>query len=144
MEIINEPRQIEIYGYSEQAVNKDYKGIAFKLMDKMWQIVKQNGLPNKGINIWVYDGNDEVFAGVELLSPPVNHNTDLEFKSITLNKYAYYKHIGGYHLIPKAGLKMKEELNKRGLVIGLPYVEIYGHWTNDEDKLETELLMALK
>ena len=143
MEIINEPRQIEIYGYSGQAVNKDYKGIAFKLMDKMWQIVKQNGLPNKGINIWVYDGNEEVFAGVELLSP-VNHNTDLEFRSITLNKYAYYKHIGSYHLIPKAGIKMRDELNKRGLVSELPYVEIYGHWKNDEDKLETELLMALK
>ena len=39
---------------------------------------------------------------------------------------------------------MRDELNKRGLVIELPYIEIYGHWTNDDDKLETELLMALK
>ena len=51
MEIINEPREIEIHGYSGQAVNKDYKGLAFKFMDKMWQTVKQHNLPNKRINI---------------------------------------------------------------------------------------------
>ena len=143
MEIIHEPRQIEIYGYSGQAVNKDYKGMAFRLMDRMWQTVKQNGLSNKGINIWIYDKNEEVFAGVELLSPPP-HNTDLEIKSITLNKYAYHKHIGSYHLIPKVGLNMREELQKKGLITKLPYIEIYGHWTSDEDKLETELLISLK
>lgn len=143
MEIIHEPRQIEIYGYSGQAVNKDYKGIAFKLMDRMWQTVKQNRLSNKGINIWIYGKNEEVFAGVELLSPPP-HNTDLDIKSITLNKYAYYKHIGSYHQIPKVGLNMREELQKKGLITELPYIEIYGHWTSDEDKLETELLISLK
>jgi len=143
MEIIHEQRQIEIYGYSGQAVNKDYKGIAFKLMDSMWQTVKQNGLSNKGINIWIYDKNEEVFAGAELLSPP-NHDTDLEIKSITLNKYAYHKHIGSYHLIPKIGLNMREDLQKKGLIAELPYIEIYGHWTSDEDKLETELLISLK
>jgi effector-binding domain-containing protein len=143
MEIIQEQRQIEIYGYSGQAVNKDYKGIVFRLMDRMWQTVKQNGLSNKGINIWIYDKNEEVFAGVELFSPP-HHNTDLETKSISLNKYAYHKHIGSYHLIPKAGLNMREELQKKGLITDFPYIEIYGHWNSDEDKLETELLIALK
>jgi hypothetical protein len=39
---------------------------------------------------------------------------------------------------------MINELNKRGLSIGDPYIEIYGHWTNDETKLETELVMCLK
>ena len=143
MEIIQEQRQIEIYGYSGQAVNKDYKGMAFKMMDRMWQTVKKNGLSNKGINIWIYGKNEEVFAGVELLSPPP-HNTDLDIKSITLNKYAYYKYIGSYHQIPKVGLNMREELQKKGLITELPDIEIYGHWTSDEDKLETELLISLK
>lgn len=31
-----------------------------------------------------------------------------------------------------------------GLETDLPYIEIYGHWTNEETKLETELLMCLK
>jgi len=39
---------------------------------------------------------------------------------------------------------MRNELTGRGLVITGPYIEIYGHWTSDEAKLETELIMALK
>jgi len=39
---------------------------------------------------------------------------------------------------------MINELKKRGFETDLPYVEIYGHWTDDEAKLETELLMSLK
>ena len=124
-------------------MNRDYAGTAFKLMDKMWQIVRSNNLKNKGLNIWVYEENEKVFAGVEFDDTPKN-NTGLEQKSITLKKYACYKHIGSYNLIKQAGLNMRNELKDRGFEIDSPYIEIYGHWTNDETKLETELLMCLK
>jgi hypothetical protein len=39
---------------------------------------------------------------------------------------------------------MNDELKRRGYETGLPYIEIYGHWTNDETKLETDLLTNLK
>jgi hypothetical protein len=39
---------------------------------------------------------------------------------------------------------MNDELKKKGFETDLPYIEIYGHWTNDETKPETELLMCLK
>ena len=143
LEIINKDLRLEIYGFSGIAMNRDYAGTAFKLMDKMWQTVKSNNLKNKGLNIWVYEENEKIFAGVELDDIPKN-NTGLEQKSITLKKYAYYKHIGSYNLIKQAGLNMRNELRERGFTIGSPYIEIYGHWTNDETKLETELLMCLK
>jgi effector-binding domain-containing protein len=143
VEIINENLRLDIYGFSGIAVNKDYAGTAFKLMDKMWQAVKSNNLKNKGINIWVYEPNEKVFAGVELNDTP-EHDTGLEQKSITLTKYAYYKHIGPYNLIKQAGQNMRDELKSKGFETILPYIEIYGHWTNDETKLETELLMSLK
>lgn len=111
-------------------------------MDKMWQVVKANGLKNKGQNIWVYEPNESVFAGVELDYSPTN--IGLEQKTISLTKYAYYKHIGPYNLIKRAGQNMQEEIKNRGLETTLPYIEIYGHWTNDETKLETVLLMALR
>src|SRR6476619_4412624 len=98
VEIINTNLLVDIYGFSGIAVNKDYFGTAFKLMDKMWQTVKSNNLKNKGLNIWVYEENEKIFAGVELDDIPKN-NTGLEQKSITLKKYAYYKHIGSYNLI---------------------------------------------
>jgi hypothetical protein len=31
-----------------------------------------------------------------------------------------------------------------GLKATLPYIEIYGHWTDDDSKLETELLVAVE
>jgi len=141
--IINEPLSLNVYGFSGIAVHKDYAGTAFKLMDKMWQIVKAKNLNNKGLNIWVYGQDDTVFAGVELNDIP-GKDTGLENKNITLLKYAYYKHIGPYHLIKQAGQNMTAELQRQGYKTILPYIEIYGHWTNDETKLETELLMCLQ
>ena len=143
VEIINEPFNLTIHGFSGIAVNKDYVGTAFKLMDKMWQIVKSKSLKNKGMNVWVYEPGEKVFAGVEL-DHVHNHDTELEQKNIYLEKYAYYKHIGPYNLIKQTGQNMADELEKRGLQTSLPYIEIYGHWVNDETKLETELLMCLK
>src|SRR5436190_1765710 len=143
VEIINKPLSLEIYGFSGTAVGKDYAGTAFKLMDKMWQTVKSNNLKNKGLNIWVYEPDEKVFAGVELEGAP-GQNLGLEVKKIMLDNYAYCKHIGPYQLIKKTGQNMRDELERRGLKTVLPYIEIYGHWTNDETKLETELLMAIQ
>jgi len=143
IEIITKPLELEIYGFSGIALNKDYAGTAFKLMDKMWQVVKLNGLGNKGKNIRVYEQDNGVFAGVELEGIP-KPDIILEHKSLCFTKYAYYKHIGAYSLIKQVGQAMNNEIEKKGFEVTMPYVEIYGHWTNDESKLETELLMCLK
>jgi effector-binding domain-containing protein len=143
LEIINEPLSLDIYGFQGIAVNRDYAGTASRLMNRMWQTVKTNNFKNKGLNIWVYEEDQKVFAGVELCDI-LNQDTGLERKNITLFKYAYYKHIGPYSLIKQAGQNMTAELKSKGYEVGLPYIEIYGHWTNDETKLETRLLMCLK
>jgi predicted transcriptional regulator YdeE len=143
VEVIHNPLNLDIYGFSGIAINKDYAGTAFKLMDKMWKTVKANKLTNKGLNIWVYEPGESIFAGVELNETP-NKDSGLEQKNLSLLKYAYYKHIGPYHLIKQAGQNMTVELNGKGFETVLPYIEIYGHWTKDEMKLETELLMSLK
>lgn len=66
VEIINKPFGLDIYGFSGIAINNDYAGTAFRLMDKIWQVVKSNSLKNKGLNVWIYEPNEKVFAGVEL------------------------------------------------------------------------------
>jgi predicted transcriptional regulator YdeE len=142
IEIINTPLKLDIYGLSGQAINKNYFDTAFRLSGKMWQVVKSNNLKNKGLNVWFYGPHENVFAGVELDETP-KQDIGLEQKSITLQKYAYYKHIGPYNLIKKIGQDITNELKKRGFETNLPYIEIYGHWTNDESKLETELLISL-
>ena len=142
IEIITQKLELTIYGFSGVAANKDYAGTAFQLSGKMWKTLKENNIKNKGKNIWVYDENHEVFTGVELDNSSTSAGM-LEQKNITLAKYAYYKHIGPYSLIKQAGANMHNELKNRGLEAGLPYIEIYGHWTNDESTCETELLICL-
>jgi effector-binding domain-containing protein len=144
IEIIIKNFQLDIYGFGGIATNKDYTGAAFKLSGKMWEVIKTNGVKNKGLNIWVYENADKVFAGVELENHTDSNNYGLEEKKINLEKYAYYKHIGPYNLIKKKEQNMINELTKQGFEIILPNIEIYGHWTRDENKLETELLMCLK
>jgi effector-binding domain-containing protein len=143
IEIINKVLELDIYGFSGIASNRDYAGALFKLMDKMWQTVKSNGLGNKGKNIWLYDQDNYMFAGVELESIP-KPDIILEHKNLSFTKYACYKHIGPYSLIKQVGEAMNNEIRKKGFEVTLPYIEIYGHWTNDDRKLETELIMCLK
>ncbi len=143
VEIHNKNLTFDIHGFSGTAANKDYAGTAFKLMDKMWQVVKSNNVKNKGLNVWIYESNDSVFAGVELITRPTR-DLGLEEKSIMLGKYAYYKHVGPYNKIKETGQAMRRELENRGLETILPCIEVYGHWNNDETKLETELYMRLK
>jgi hypothetical protein len=143
IQIFDKPLSLTIYGFSGVATNKDHVSKAMQLMDKMWGVVKGNNLENKGKNIWVYEQGDMVFTGVELGDAP-GPSTTLEEKIVTLPKYAYYKHIGSYNLIRQSYINMTGEIKLMGLNACLPYIEIYGHWDNDESRLETELLMCIK
>ena len=144
IEIIEKDLSLNIYGFSGVAANKNYAERAFQLSSKMWDVVKAKNIKNRGKNIWVYEDNERVFAGIELENAADASGHGLEEKNITLRKYACFKHIGPYNLIKQVGQKMINELTKQGLEVTLPYIEIYGHWTGDETKSETELLMCLK
>jgi effector-binding domain-containing protein len=134
---------LTLHGFSAIAKNNDYSGTAFQLSDRMWNVVKENNLKSKGINIWVYEADHKVFAGVEL-EDITGNDYGLEKKKIFLEKYACYKHVGPYKLISQAGQEMRNELEQKGYEITMPYIEIYGHWASDENKSETELIMCLK
>jgi effector-binding domain-containing protein len=109
----------------------------------MWKVVNQANLKNKGLNIWVYDEDDILFAGVELNEIPVDDH-GLEQKNIEMLKYASYKHYGPYEQTTNATRHMMDELKRIGLETGWPYIEIYGHQNADESKPETELLVSIK
>jgi predicted transcriptional regulator YdeE len=143
VEIMNKNFSADMYGFSGIAIGQDFAGTGFKLMDRMWKIVKSNNLKNKGINVWVYESQNKMFAGVELETAPAD-SLGLEHKTVHLTKYAYHKHIGPYKLLKQVGQDINDELKSRNIQAGFPYIEIYGHWTNDESKLETEILVNIK
>jgi len=143
LQIINVPFDLEIYGFSELVLNKEYTQTAFRLSGKTWEIIKTNSIENKGKNCWVYETGDQVFAGVELVDNANGSKYKMEQKLIRLERYAYHKHIGPYSRIKEAGQHMLSELLKLGYETQPPYIEIYGHWTNNEALLETELIMHI-
>ena len=79
IDIITTHLELEIHGFSGTAINKDYVGTAFSLMDKMWKVVKTKDLKSRGLNIWIYEPNEKVFASVELVENSAT-DTGLEQK----------------------------------------------------------------
>ena len=53
VEIIDTKLVIDVYGFSGTSLNKNYSETAFKLMNKMWQIVKTKELKNKGSSLTI-------------------------------------------------------------------------------------------
>ncbi|MHA4810452.1 GyrI-like domain-containing protein [Flavitalea flava] len=140
---IKENFNLALYGITGVATNRNWAATGMMLMNKMWQQVKANNLEHKGINIWVYEEGDKMFAGVELMTPPPP-GTELELKQVRMTGYVYYKHIGPYNKIAEACSRLQEELRQEGIKTHLPYLEIYGHWTENPSQLETEILWSLK
>ena len=141
--ITDQPFSVNLYGFSGTVENKHWKETGFRLMNKLWESVKTHNLKNKGLNTWVYEKNNSLFAGVEL-EQDAAPGTELEHKKIILPKYVYYKHTGPYNQIESAGAKIILELNQRNIKTCMPYLEVYGHYTADGAKLETEMLWCLE
>ncbi|GHM98692.1 hypothetical protein WSM22_01820 [Cytophagales bacterium WSM2-2] len=139
IEVIEQPITFDLYGLSAFVQNNDYAKTGKRLMDELWKVIAANKLPHKGINIWAYFANHEMMTAVEL-KQAVDLTGILEHRMIQLERYAYSKHVGSYQLIPKAYSEMENELAKRGLKHTVPMLEVYGHWQEDERKLETELI----
>lgn len=141
------PLEYAIFGHSlRHDPAKLYGEEIMGLLGRVWPVLNGHAIPNDGINRVVYDGGRTVFAGVVLgggaqALPAV---AGLERKTIRLTHYAVWKHVGPYHLLPVTGAAMNKALEAAGYRTGWPMVEVYGHWTSDESKLETETFAALR
>jgi len=142
LQIIDNPFIVNLHGFSGKVLNKNYAGTGGPLMDAMWKEVKSKGIKNKGINYWVYDKGDMLFTGVEL-EQQLPADSKLELKKVHLTKYVRWKHIGPYTKLKGSYDSMHDELAKRNMDFYFPFLEIYGHWTPDESKLETDILFSL-
>ena|ERR1043165_9947390 len=147
-EVRTNPIEYTISGHSlRHDPAKKFGPEILELLNRVWPVIKANAIPHDGINRVVYDaGCTTIFAGVILGAgaESIPAAAGLERKTVRLTRYAYWKHIGPYHLIPVTGAAMTKALEARGLKTGWPMVEVYGHWTNDESKLETETFVELR
>ncbi|MDP4217832.1 MAG: GyrI-like domain-containing protein [Bacteroidota bacterium] len=132
----------DLYGLSTVVHNGEWGKEGVQIMNKMWEQVKSRHLGNKGINIWVYEQGNRLFTGVELTAPPPP-DAGLEAKQVRIARYVKYKHIGPYEKIRESCEKLAAEFQSKGIKAVWPYVEVYGHWSPDPSKLETDLLWTL-
>jgi hypothetical protein len=143
VEIVEAPIRFCLYGKSSVVSGNAYGEVGLKLMNEMWNVVKQNHIANSGINHWVYLPEDRMFVGVELLqdAPPPGELEPLQFE---LPRYLKHVHIGPYQALPEKWKLLKAELTARGEEISFPSLEVYGHHCEDSKALETTILMGLR
>lgn len=142
IEVRNKPLSFTLYGLSGKVDHQNYGKTGQQLMDVLWKEIGAQKLKHKGKNHWVYEEGDILFTGVELDETP-NYETNLVRKEMVLRKHVYCKHIGPYHLLSRVHTDIRAELKNRNLQPCYPSIEIYGHWTEDESKLETDILIAI-
>ena len=142
IEIRSSPFARTLYGQSGPVPDRRYAETGMRLMDRMWQEIRDRGLRHHGVNHWVYDAEDALFVGVELTEAPEEF-TLLERRAIDVPQYAHHLHVGPYHLLGDVHHAMCGEIRERGLQVAVPAIEVYGHWTENEAELETEVLIAV-
>ena len=143
IKIVDSPLEFTLTGVAKtHDPAKSYGEELIELLNEVWEDVKSRNIPTTGINHAVYGDQDELFAGV-VITRPGETPDGLSARKIVLPRYAYYKYTGPYAGLPQANKEMREEIERQGLVRKAPLIEIYGHWTEDPSKLETELLYSL-
>lgn len=146
-EIRTVPLEYTIFGHSlRHGPAKRFGEEIITLLNRVWPVLKGNAIPNDGINRVVYDSDCTILAGVMLGlgAEAMPAAAGLERKTVRLARYAVWKHIGPYHLLPATGAAMTKALEAAGHRTGWPMVEVYGHWNSDESKLETETFVELR
>lgn len=141
-EFRNGPFSVVLHGASRtHTAGTCYGDDIRALLDRVWPVLQQHQIANRGINHVVYSAGDEVFSGVEADVADAAA-IGLERREVQLDRHAYAKHVGSYRLLPAACETLHDWIKAQGHRPATPLVEIYGHWTDDESKLETELVQA--
>lgn len=141
--IAHQPKRFVLFGLSKvHDPDKAYSVTIFELLDQVWAEVRSKNLSHTGLNHVVYDDGHIVFAGIELLAPP-NEGTLLAKRDVILQKYAYCKHLGPYGNLDETHKRVQAAAGAAGEQRCSPTLEVYGHWNDDESKLETEIYYTL-
>lgn len=145
IQMVEEPIRFALHGIGGTVENERYGEVGFRLMNEMWQVVKQSKIATMGINHWVYLPEGRMFVGVELQLPqPTSLPASLQPLEFEIRRYLKHVHVGPYQDLPAKWKVLKAELASRGETIGSPSLEIYGHHSPDPAKAETTILIGLK
>ena len=120
-------------------------------LDKVWRFVRaEDGLVNGGRNIFLYTHPSDPCAeamdidfGVEVTRDFADDG-EVHCVHLPAGRAACATHIGPYARLVETHDDVQRWCAAQGHAIGGHSWEIYGHWTDDPEKLETRVCYLLK
>jgi effector-binding domain-containing protein len=117
-------------------------------LDKVWAFLRTNQVSNSGLNVFYYHhplraGEAmNVDFGVEV---PKSFDDEAGIKCVATpaGEVAQTVHVGPYNRLGEAHAAIHEWCKANQRTIAAASWEIYGHWNNDPEKLETTIQYLL-
>jgi effector-binding domain-containing protein len=112
------------------------------LIGQVWDFIKRTGVKSDGINVAVYY-KDRIEAGARVLTP-FEGDGRVYCSSTPAGLAATVAHIGPYNRMGEAHSAIVKYCAATGRKLTGVNWEVYGHWTDDESKLRTDVYYLLE
>ncbi len=111
---------------------------------EVWRFVRAHNVTGTGHNVAVYlDEAMHIACGVEVPATFVGDGT-VVLSATPAGRVAHAEHRGAYHLLGQTHTAVRQWCAANGQALSGPNWEIYGHWTDDPDKLNTDVFYLLE
>jgi effector-binding domain-containing protein len=111
---------------------------------EVWQFVRSANLPRPGRHLALYlDGEMNLEVGVEVFQP-FTGNGRIVCSTTPAGLVATTAHLGPYPRLGDAHQAVHDWCAKQGYALAGPSWEVYGHWTDDLEKLRTDVFWLLQ
>jgi effector-binding domain-containing protein len=134
---------------------QNYVDQLFALLDEVWQFLRANPqVKHDGLNVFLYyDENDKdllgtdhampIEAGVKVAAPFAGAG-NVVCSATPSGTVASVVHIGPYQKLSEAHSAVRNSCKENNHRVAGPNWEIYGHWSDDPNKLRTDVFFLLK
>jgi hypothetical protein len=124
------------------------------LLDRVYAVLRDTGaveFPGRNVILYRDHGGDtadpqrsglELEVGVEAVIP-FEPRDDVRLSRLPSGRVAWTLHVGPYHRLAEAHRAVIEWCEAQGLALTGTSWEVYGHWRDDPDDLETDVYHLL-
>lgn len=110
---------------------------------EVWSFIRSRGVSDAGRHVAIYfDGVINLEVGVEI-PDGFSGDGNVYLSKTPAGPVARTTHLGPYHLLGGAHRAIHDWCALNGRVPSGPSWEIYGHWTDDPAKLQTDIFYLL-
>jgi effector-binding domain-containing protein len=118
-------------------------------LDRVWVFLRTNSVSNSGLNVFVYHHPERsgeamnIDFGVQVSSRFDDGAGDVKCVETPAGEVAKTVHIGPYNRLGDAHAAIHQWCKTNQRSIAAASWEVYGHWNNDPQKLETTIRYLL-